>query len=292
VLRTVLLLVALGAAARLAGCMERLFYHPVAEPTPPPPEQPGAEMVRFASRDGTALCGWFIPARGAPAGSVLHVHGNAGNLLGHIFFSEHLPRAGYNLLIFDYRGYGESAGRPRHRAELIGDAHAALDALLARPEVDRERVAVYGHSLGGAIAIELMAKRPEIRAAVLESPFASWRDVAASAVGGARPGPVARTLARLLVSDSHRPLDAIAAIDRPILIVHGADDSIVPVTHGERLARAAPRATLAVIQGAAHNTLQETHPQVRRMMVEFLRSHLGGAGADTGTGTGTGTGDG
>jgi hypothetical protein len=259
--------------------MERLFYVPIRGSTPLPAEFPAAEAVAFVSADGTRLHGWFIPAAGAsaaePAPGILHVHGNAGNITSHLWFTEYLPGAGFNVFIFDYRGYGQSDGTPRSRRPLIEDTHAALDALLARPEVDRSRIGMYAQSLGGAIGLNVMAERTEIRAAVIESAFSSWRQIAAEAVGGHPPGWFARALAWLLIGDGLRPDDAAARIDRPLLFLHGTADSIIATFHSERLAQAAGgRATLHLLSGGEHNSLRSTHPEVEEIVIDFLRQRL------------------
>ena len=265
--------------------MERLFYHPTAERTPAPTWlHPRAEAFWFHSEDATRLRAWFVPAHVADprqAPTSLQLHGNAGSMVSHVAVVEHLPAAGFNVMLFDYRGYGESEGTPTSRAPLVADARAALTALRARSDVDPDRVALVGQSLGGAIAAVVMAddlgRGGECRAAVLESPFASWREVAASAVGGDPPPAWARLAARWLIPDATpgvpRPVDAVAAVPRPVLILHGDADSIVPVSHGRRMADAAPLGELEILDGGEHNTLQQTHPEARRRMVEFLRRH-------------------
>ena len=258
----------------VTGSMERLFYQPTSGPTPPPA---GVERVRFRSSDGTALCGWFIPARSniGPAPSILHVHGNAGNIADHQWFTAYLPAEGFNVFLFDYRGYGESEGRPRRRADLLADAHAALDTLLARVDVDTARVAIYGHSLGGAIGLNLMADRPEVPVGIFESAFDSWPRVAANAIGGDPPVWIASWLARIVVPGGHAPIDAIARIDRPVLLLHGDADRVVPISHARRLsASGGERTELLVLDGGEHNTLRSSHPEVESRVVAFLRMHL------------------
>lgn len=260
--------------------MERLFYIPTSGPTPPPVEDfPGAESVSFASADGTELHGWFIPAQtresGDPPPTVLHVHGNAGNITSHIWFTEYLPAAGCNLFIFDYRGYGESDGSPRRRGKLIEDTEAALETVLHRDDVDPTRIGMYGQSLGGGIGLNVMASRHEIACAVIESAFTSWREIAADALGGAKAGVIARGLARVLIPDGHRPVDAIARIRRPILLIHGTADTIIPFDHSRRLAEAAgDGAKLHPLPGGDHNTLRSTHPEIDRLVINFYRTHL------------------
>lgn len=258
--------------------MERLFYHPEQGPTPVPASFPDAQSVWFNSADGTRLHGWFIPSQvhwGEKAPTILHVHGNAGNIESHIGFTDYLPAHGFNLFIFDYRGYGQSEGSARKRGPLIQDTNAALNAILKRPQVDPQRIGMYAQSLGGAIGLNVMADRPEIHAAVIESSFASWRDEAANAVGGDPPSWFGKTIAWLLISDAHRADVAIARIQRPILLVHGSADRIIPITHSRTLAAASNgHAQLIEYPGGDHNTLRETHPEVEQVVINFFRANL------------------
>ncbi|MHC5023572.1 MAG: alpha/beta hydrolase [Planctomycetota bacterium] len=279
--RWAVILAILVVFLRMGGCMESLFYVPTRGPTTPPAKY-GAEPLWFDSADGTRLHGWFIPAAavvtdGLPPATILHVHGNAGNIESHVWFTEYLPAAGFNLLVFDYRGYGQSEGRARRRHQLIADTHAALDALLARPDVDPLRIGMYGQSLGGSIGLNVMADRPEIRAAVIESAFDSWRTIAANAIGGSSPGPVSRAVATICIPDGDRPADAIARIDRPLLLLHGTADHIIPIAHSRRLAAAAAGPVeLVELPGGDHNTLRSTHLEVDGLVIEFFQDHLTG----------------
>jgi len=276
-IRILVTLAVVTAFLWITGCMERMFYQPTVGPTPAPR---GVEVVRFPSRDDTLLTGWFIPAQtpppdGGTSPTILHVHGNAGNIESHAWFTEFLPAYGFNVFVFDYRGYGESQGKATRRGPLVEDTNAALDALLAREDVDPKRIGMYGQSLGGAIGINVMADRPEIRAAVLESSFASWREEAANVVGGEPPGMIWRSLAWLLIPDSHRPTDAIARVNRPMLLLHGDADTLIPVSHSRRLLAASNgHATLVEFPGGEHNTLRESHPQMEQAVLEFFRQHL------------------
>jgi dipeptidyl aminopeptidase/acylaminoacyl peptidase len=278
VLRWCIILPAVLAVFWVTGCMERLFYYPSGGPTPLPSGYAGAESVWFDSADGTRLYGWFIPAQdgteAAKAATIIHAHGNAGNLLDHFYFSEFLTAAGFNLFIFDYRGYGQSEGSARRREDLIADTEAALEAMLAREDVDPQRIGLFGHSLGGSIGLNAMADRAEFRAAVITAAFTSWRQMAASALVHGDPGAVSSAVASVFIRDHRRPIDAIARIDRPILIMHGAADPIVPIGHGRRLAEAGPTAELLVLPAGGHNDLRDTHLEAETAPIEFFRRHL------------------
>ena len=265
--------------------MERLFYHPESGPTPLPAHFRGGQAVWFNSNDGTRLHGWFIPAQSklvaegesaaALAPTIVHVHGNAGNILSHIWFTEYLPNAGFNLFLFDYRGYGQSKGRARSRRPLIEDTHAAINYLLTRSDVDVRRIGMYGQSLGGSIALNVMAERQDIRAAVIESAFASWREIAACAIGGNKPGFLCTSISTVLISDSHRPDHAISNIHRPVLLIHGDADTIIPVEHSRQLAKAsAGSAKLIEVPGGEHNSLRDTHPEIESLVIDFFNSAL------------------
>jgi len=109
---------------------------------------------------------------------VIHFHGNAQNMSAHFGFVSWLPAQGFNLFVFDYRGYGTSAGKA-DREGVFEDSLAALDYIAARPGVDRNRFAGAGQSLGGANAIAVVGSRPHsgIRAVVIESAFSSYREI-------------------------------------------------------------------------------------------------------------------
>lgn len=265
------------AALLLLNPLERLFFLPTSGPTPAQRGPAGTRSLRFESGDGTRLHAWFIPARGPyaalPGPAVLHLHGNAGNILSHAWFSEHLPPAGFHTLVLDYRGYGESGGSAVRREDLLADAHAAFEVLLEQPEVDPQRIAIFGQSLGGAIAVPLAAMELRIAAVVLESPFDSWRRIAANALGG-DPALLPARLVATAIRDTLAPRDLIGRIDRPILIYHGDRDSIVPVSHARTLAAANDRVELVELPGGDHNSLRDSHPAIDRIVVEFLRRSL------------------
>jgi uncharacterized protein len=157
--------------------VENMFFYPD-RVTYTRPEQFGlrVEELHFASA-GAQLHGWWLPAVGAATGSVLHVHGNAANISNHLPLVAWLPLAGFNVLMFDYRGFGQSEGRPTLNG-IVDDAAAALAVLRQRPDVDAARLAIFGQSLGGATALRLLARpgaAQGVRLAIIDSAFSSYR---------------------------------------------------------------------------------------------------------------------
>lgn len=186
-----------------------------------------AEEVSFQTDDGLTLAGWFLPAIGTAKGTVVHFHGNAANITAHIGLVEWLPRAGYHVLMFDYRGYGQSQGKVT-RAGTIRDGHAALDYALTRPEAASLPLFAYGQSLGGAVAIVVAAQRLEVRAVVAESPFSSYRGVAARHASRLVFFEWLGTLlATLTISAGEDPIDVVGRLaPRPLFVIAAEHDEI------------------------------------------------------------------
>ena len=202
--------------------------------------------------DGLRLHAWFIPAppgaNGTRVQTWLWFHGNGGNLgtrVGQLARAHHL--LGVNQLIFDYRGYGNSEGRPTERGTYL-DARAALYYLRGRMDVDPDCIVYFGHSLGAAVAIELaVAHRPAGMALV--APFSSIKDMA----GLVMPVP----LIGWLVRGHYNSMSRIGKVHTPLLILHGELDEIVPHSQGFKLYRAANRPKRFVtLYNASHNNVQ------------------------------------
>lgn len=233
--RLLLLLVLLPG---LAGC-SNLFFFPWRGHVQTP-ERLGLpyEDVYFSAADGTRLHGWFLPAPGRALGTILFLHGNAENVSTHIMSVRWLPERGFNVFLLDYRGYGASEGKPT-LAGVQDDVDSALKMLLARPDVDADRIVVFGQSLGGAIAIYNVAQSPQrrhIRALAVESAFSSHRRITREKLSDFwLTWPLQYPLS-WTVSDEYSPAKAVADVSPiPLLIIHGDRDPIVPVHHAQRL---------------------------------------------------------
>ena len=228
------------------------------------------EDVAPGTEDGVRLHGWFIPAdEGSPreagrqaarAGrwTIVLFHGNAENVGDNLDLALRARSAGYNVLLVDYRGYGQSAGQPSERG-LYLDGRAALSFLGSRRDVDDSRIVVWGRSIGAAVAVAVAADSGPSRSVrpagvVLESPFTSVPELLRA--GGHW------TLLALSRFGSYR-FDSAARMSRvrvPILVIHGTADEIAPFALGRRLFDLAPgRKEFAAIEGGRHNDLWALH---------------------------------
>ena len=244
VLVAVYILIAL--ASRFTGLIDRYFiFFPDREVTQDPGDRGlPFEDVYFESSDGVRLHGWFVPGR--TAATMLWLHGNAGNI-GHRVdnIAELHARLGLGLFIFDYRGYGRSEGSPTEEGTYL-DAEAALAYLGSREDVDPRNVALFGRSLGCAVAAEL-ATRHDVSAVVLESPFTSIQAMARRAFPFL-PG------AGSIVRSRYDTLARVRNVHAPLMVMHGDRDETAPFDMGEDVFEAAnPPKRFYRIEGAGHN---------------------------------------
>ncbi len=266
-IKAVVIIVAIALLALLlAGCVERMFFYPdSAQYTSPSNFGLRHEDVAITTSDGLRLHAWWLPAKGAATGSILHLHGNAANVSNHLPLVAWLPSQGFNVLMLDYRGFGRSEGKPTLDG-VVEDAAAALRHLRSRPEVDAQRLIVLGQSLGGATALRLLATDSAgVRLAVIEAAFASYRDIARdAALRSVVLAPFLPLALPMLPARRNDPIAQLPAIALPLLIVHGTDDEIIPLAHGERLAAASSQAEFFRIDGARHmESLMRTDVQQR-----------------------------
>ncbi|MFT6862740.1 MAG: fermentation-respiration switch protein FrsA (DUF1100 family) [Akkermansiaceae bacterium] len=227
----------------------RLFYYPT-KSAPDVPSKYGHrfEDVHFKSEDETKLHGWFLqPAEGVkPKGTIVFHHGNAGSVGYHIAFVGWMVREGYQVLMYDYRGFGESEGAITRKG-LVEDTRAALSYATTRKDVDARRLISFGHSLGGAKSLAALGEKmiPGVRGVVCFAGFASYQDMARKFAG---------KMGGDLVTDDYSARDFVEKISPvPILIVHGTEDRTVPLSQGELLFKKAKEPkTIYRIKGGSH----------------------------------------
>jgi fermentation-respiration switch protein FrsA (DUF1100 family) len=266
-LLTTLGLAYVGFAALLVLFQDRLAYYPeVGRAMHSTPREHGMdfEALTLDTADGERLDAWFVPAPQAH-GVVLFLHGNAGNLSHRMDSIAMFHRLGYAVLIFDYRGYGRSSGKPSEEG-LYRDAETAWAYLTHARGIAPENIVLFGESLGGALAAHLAAwERPG--ALVLSSVFTSVPDLAADLY----PWLPARWLTRL----RYDTRAALARAKCPVLVAHSPDDEIIPYRHGEELFSAAPGPKVFLSLSGGHNDgfifMQERWVDA---LADFLRQHV------------------
>ena len=246
-------------------------------PTPGRPEsftglQPGDETGFIAVPDaGTGeiqrLAIWWLPRPEPDAPSLLYLHGTFRNLYRNYPKIEALRAAGFSVLAVDYRGWGDSTPIVPSEKTILADADAAWTEFVRRQPDPCKRV-IYGHSLGGAVAIDLASRkhvRSDYAALAVESTFSSLVDLAASAAGPL--GPIAVWLS----GERFDSFARIGKVDAPILMLHGEKDDTVPIALGRKLRDAAPPGVRWIeVPGGSHSRLHTDAPETYRAAFRSL----------------------
>lgn len=254
------------------GGGDRLFYYPT-RTAPDLPTKYGVtyENVTFPSEDKTKLHGWFLkPERETLVrGTVVFHHGNAGSIGYHLPFVVWLVREGYQVLLYDYRGYGKSEGTIARKG-LVEDTRAAIVYVRTRKDVDAQKIISYGHSLGGAKSLAGLGEKmvSGVKGVICFAGFASYQDMARRFAG--------QTGANL-VTDDHSPRDVVAQISPvPLLIVHGRADRTVPLEQGELLYKKAkePKTIFRVPEGGHTRALWMNDGEYRKRVLAWMNEIL------------------
>lgn len=255
----------LGLGALLYLFQSRLLYAPSPDlvATPADAGLP-YRAISFASADGVRLSGWLVRAPAA-RGTVLFCHGNAGNishLLDPIRVFHHLE---LNILVFDYRGYGQSGGEPGEQGTYL-DAQAAWHYLVQEEEMAPSQLIICGRSLGGPIAAWLARQHPPA-ALILEATFTSIPDL------GEDLYPLFPV--RLLARYHYDTLGYLSGVNCPVLVVHSRQDGLIPFAHGQRLFEAAGLlGEFLEISGGHGDGFVESEAQYRAGLEHFLAARL------------------
>lgn len=216
------------------------------------------ERVEIVAADGIPLVAWYRKARnGLP--TILYLHGNGGHIGHRAGKVRPYLDAGFGVLQLSYRGYGANPGAPTEDGFYM-DGRAALEFMDARG-IPLFRTVLYGESLGSGVAVE-MAQNKGIAALVLEAPFSSMTEMAATRFPFI---PV-----RYLLKDRYESKSKIGKIRAPLLVIHGALDKIVPLKSGRSLYETAPSdKQMKVYERASHNDLYDFG--AAEDVIEFMR---------------------
>ena len=263
------LLALTAAAASLYGalCVGLYFYQTrlIFKPTPaltttPAQRQLAYEEVWFDSQGktppGQGLHGWWLP--GLPGTlsdqelTLLYLHGNSENIGANLGLAHRYQRMGFNVLLVDYRGYGLSSGPFPNEQRVYEDAIAAHHYLTQVQAVPSSRLWLFGHSLGGAIAIDLATQRPAA-GLIVQSSFSSMRR-AVALTGQYRWFPV-----NWILTQRFDSLAKVPSLTLPVLYIHGVEDDTTAAIMSEELHKATPGPKqLWLVPGANHNNVSDT----------------------------------
>lgn len=268
-----LVVVAIAGVALFFGMrlVERLMtFHPaLLDPKHPPKAPSGAEDVWFTSADGTRLHGWYFRGYASVhAPTIIYFHGNGGNVTNLGWFGETLAKRGFNVLVFDYRGYGLSGGVAADEADLYNDGEAALSYVVNEKGASPKHIVLYGQSLGTTVATET-ATRCACGALILESGFSSGSSLASR---------VFPWLPRWLHFLSRNRFDSARKLKNvhvPVLISHGDPDPTIPTDEGRALFAAANEPKkLLIYPGAGHSVFSSAGPGYLDQLERFTRGAL------------------
>lgn len=234
------------------------------------------ETVHLTTDDGIKITGWFIPSKSVQQGAqisefytVIYCHGNGGNISEYLETAIVLRDMDYNVMMFDYRGYGESNGKPTEKGTYL-DAMSVWKYLVETRRLDKSKIIIYGWSLGGAIA-GWLAMNTEPYALVLESTFVSARAMARRMFPYLPIG--------LLCRYNYNTLEYIKRVKCPVLVAHSPDDETIPFEHGLSLFSEVKNKKHFVKLAGQHNDAGLTStPEGRKALDEFISSYVASKG--------------
>ena len=213
---------------------------------------------------------WWLPNADPQAPTLLYLHGTFRNLYQNLRKVEALRDAGFAIVAVEYRGWGDSSPRVPSEASINADADIAWDELV-RHQPDPERRVIFGHSMGGGVAVRLASTkhvRIDYGALILESTFTRLPDVAKAA-------GVLGTIASWITTQEFDSVDKIGHVDAPILMMHGTADKTVPIALGKALYQAAPAGTRFVeFPGGSHSGLDSESPDLYRQTLRQFIAQL------------------
>lgn len=239
----------LGVCGYMWATQKELIF----EPTPVLQSTPARMGLTYtelhfpsgAGAERGELDAWWVPAAHGDSPTLLYLHGNDRNISSNLSHVQRLHDLGYNVLLTDYRGFGKSTGGQPNEAKVYEDAESAWRYIIEQGHINPHKIFIYGHSLGGAIAIDLAVRHADAAGLIVESTFTSMQ-----AMGELDYGylPVS-----LLLNQRFDSLQKIGKLKLPILIIHGTWDRIVPVDMAKQLYAAAPQPkSLTLIEGGGH----------------------------------------
>lgn len=222
------------------------------------------EPVIFRAEDGIKLTGWWIPSNNA-RGVVLFSHGNAGNISRMLESIKILNKLKLSVLVYDYRGYGESEGEPSEQGTYM-DAKAAWFYLINERKISERKIIIFGYSLGGSISAWL-AREYTPAILIIEASFTSLAEVANEHYFWF-PG-------KLIFGDTYNTYQNLKDVKCPVLIIHSKDDELTPFSQGKKLFDTANEPKEMIVITGSHNTgFLESKQEYEAGLRAFIYKHL------------------
>lgn len=247
-----LLLLATASIAVIWGFQNRFIFEPERDLRGLPSDL-GFSVVNVVTPVGKSagrIHGWWIPGDEPDARVILYLHGNDSNISTRLDEIAPLRELQYSIFLFDYRGFGESEGEYPSEQSVYEDAEAAWSYLVTTRSIRPELVYLFGHSLGGAIAIELALHHPEAAGLIVESSFTSMEDMARITK------PFSLLPVSYLLNQRFDSVNKVKHLKLPVLYVHGTGDRTIPFAMAERLFSAsAGKKILVPIEGGDHDDI-------------------------------------
>jgi uncharacterized protein len=229
----------------------------------------GASDVWFKTADGLRLHGWFFENRIGPDNpTIIFFHGNGGNISNVGWLGQRFHERGFNVLLFDYRGYGASEGYAEDETSLYADGNAAIRFVLNEKGVNPHRLVLYGQSLGTTVVADI-ASKGEVGAVIIESGLSSASSIAGHALPWL-PGAF-----HVLAKNRFESAQKLSRARAPVLITHGDPDPVLPTSEAHLLFAAAhePKKLLIVL-GAGHNVLGSAGDAYLDEVTKFIREAM------------------
>lgn len=262
----------------LLGACNGLFYHPLQQDLYDPKrlDLNYSDESIPSEQDITLAAWWFKSiAKDSYKKLIVHFHGNAENMTSHFLFTAWLTQEGFDVLTFDYRGYGRSSAVPPTREGLIEDACAVFRWIHEHPVLKDYEIHILGQSLGGAVAVCALAHCPveNAKGLVLDSSFSSYRKIARQKLGGFfLTWPLQYPLS-FLVSDEWSPIDSIDKLKMKMIFFHNVNDPVVPYNLGKELfdKAVAPKVWVDVEWDGHTRAFGDPESPYRLQLVKFLQ---------------------
>ncbi|WP_242728661.1 alpha/beta fold hydrolase [Microcoleus vaginatus] len=250
------------------------WWIPASENPPSPPlakgeARKGESFLATPQSDKRAISA--VPAlnKGGLGRVVLYLHGNASNVGANVEHAYRFHRLGLSVFVMDYRGYGKSQGDFPSESQVYEDAQLAWDYLVKQRGINPNQIYIYGHSLGGAIAIDLAVRHPEAAGLIVEGSFTSTRAMVNFQKGLFWMFPI-----DFLLTQRFDSLSKVDRLQMPVLFIHGNADNVVPVEMSKKMFEAAPepKQLYIVPEGGHTNVAQIGGAEYLQILSQFLGS--------------------